>query len=217
MSWSEPLDPSTSPQPPPPPPPSPAGYTSGTASFFEELDEDGGSMPWWLAVLLGVAMVGLGVWMLANLVESVVVLAVIIGLSLITGGIVNVFVLGGGGARWASWVEGLLLVGAGLVVLAWPDITLWSLALAGGITLVLGGLIHLAMALMNRKRRPGWTVDAGLGVLGVVLGVIVLAWPEATLVVLAILFGIRAIGFGLLAIGAGWHLRHADDELAPAA
>jgi hypothetical protein len=32
-------------------------------------------------------------------------------------------------------------------------------------------------------------------------------WPGQTLVVLAILLGLRAIGSGLVAIGIGWQLR----------
>jgi uncharacterized membrane protein HdeD (DUF308 family) len=46
-----------------------------------------------------------------------------------------------------------------------------------------------------------------VGGLGIVLGVVVLAWPEATLVVLAVILGLRAIGTGLVAIGIGWQLR----------
>jgi uncharacterized membrane protein HdeD (DUF308 family) len=39
------------------------------------------------------------------------------------------------------------------------------------------------------------------------LGLVVLAWPEATVVILALLFGIRAILVGALAVGAGLQMR----------
>jgi len=35
----------------------------------------------------------------------------------------------------------------------------------------------------------------------------VLVWPDQTLVVLAVLLGLRAIGSGLVAIGVGWQMR----------
>ena len=47
----------------------------------------------------------------------------------------------------------------------------------------------------------------GLGGLTVALGIVILVWPGQTLVVLAVLLGIRAIGSGLVAIGVGWQMR----------
>jgi len=180
--------------------------------IFDEADGtwERGGRGGWVPMLLGLLLIGLGVWMLANLVESVLVLAVIIGVTLITSGVVNALTGGSRpGPRWAAWIEGLLLVGVGVVVLAWPDITLWVLAVAGGLTLLLGGLLHMAIGFMGRHEDPGWTLDLGLGALGVVLGSVVLLWPGATLVVLAVLFGVRSIIVGAVAVWAGWHLRGA--------
>ena len=162
---------------------------------------------WGLSMLLGAVLVGLGVWMLANLVESVYVLALIIGASLVVAGCAEA-VLGRErqGSRWGAWIAGLLLVLTGLVVLAWPDITLWALTFAGGLALFLGGVVHTLVGLV-RHGRPGWTLDLALGAIGIATGGIVLVWPEATLVVVAILFGIRAVVTGLIAIAAGWELR----------
>jgi uncharacterized membrane protein HdeD (DUF308 family) len=188
-------------------------YGSGA---LDDLAGDGGGR-WWLAVLLGLLMLGLGVWMLANLVESVVVIALIIGASLIAGGLIDAFVLGSPARpRWAGWLEGLLLVLAGIVVLSWPDITLWVLAVTGGLALALGGVLHLVLAFVHRHD-DGASVDLALGLLGLVLGAIVLAWPEATVLVLALLFGIRAILVGLLAIGAGWQMRRRRHAVGVAA
>lgn len=195
MSWSEPLRPA----PPVGPPAVPTDLETG------RLDLD--TRRWWVVVLLGLAMVGLGVWLLANLVESVVVLALVVGVSLMAGGVLDALVFGRETrARWARWVEGLLLVGAGLVVLAWPDITLWVLTLTAGFAALLGGLIQIVVAIYHH-RRPGWTIGLGLGALGVVLGTVVLVWPEATIVVVAVMFGIRATVNGLVAIGTGWQMR----------
>jgi uncharacterized membrane protein HdeD (DUF308 family) len=173
--------------------------------------------PWWLLVLLGALMAGVGIWLLANLVESVLLLAVLIGLSLVVGGVLDAMVLGRDRPRWVGWAEGLLLVGAGAVVLAWPDITLWVLAISTGLALVLGGLVGVAVAFHHRHRSPAWTLELGLAALGVVTGTLILAWPEATVVVVAVVYGIRTTVVGVMAIASGWQLRRARDAAAVSA
>jgi len=177
-----------------PPPPRPIEY--------RDVDASG----WWAPLLLGVILVGLGIWMLTNLFESVVVLAWIAGVSLIAGGIVEVAALGGRQALgWVAWLGALLLVAAGVVVLVWPDITLRALAVLAGAALVVAGSLRLVTALYNRHE-PGWTLDLGIGGFGIALGAVIVTWPDATLVVLAVSLGIRAIATGLVAIGTGWQM-----------
>ena len=177
-----------------PPPPRPIEY--------RDVDASG----WWVSLLVGVLLVGLGIWMLTNLFDSVIVLAWIAGVSLIVGGILEVTALGRRETLgWLAWLDALLLVGAGVVVLVWPDITLWALALLAGAALMAAGLFRMVIALYNRDD-PDWTLDLGIGGFGVALGAVVLAWPDATLVVLAVSLGIRAIATGLIAIGTGWQM-----------
>ena len=46
-----------------------------------------------------------------------------------------------------------------------------------------------------------------IGGISLVIGVVVLVWPDATLLVLAILIGLRTLLNGLLAIGIGFNVR----------
>jgi uncharacterized membrane protein HdeD (DUF308 family) len=176
----------------PPPPPRPIE--------LRDVDATG----WWASLLVGVLLVGLGIWMLTNLFDSVVVLAWIAGVSLIVGGIVEVAALGGR-LGWVAWLDAALLVGAGVVLLVWPDITLWALAVLAGAALMVAGAFRMVAALYDRSD-PNWTLDLGIGGFGLALGAVVLAWPDATLVVLAVSLGIRAIATGLVAIGTGWQM-----------
>jgi uncharacterized membrane protein HdeD (DUF308 family) len=178
-----------------PPPPRPIEYTDV---------ETGG---WWVSILGGIALIVLGVWLLTNLYDSVVVLAWLVGISLIVGGVVEVMALHGEeGVGWLAWVAGAVLVAAGVAVLAWPDITLWALAVMAGVGLILAGLLRVLVALTQRDRSD-MPLQLGLGGLGLALGAVVIAWPGATLLVLAVLIGVRAIAIGLVAIGVGWQLR----------
>jgi uncharacterized membrane protein HdeD (DUF308 family) len=177
-----------------PPPPRPIEYADADASG------------WWISIIGGIALVLLGVWLLTNLFESVVVLAWLVGISLIVAGVVEVMALRGSGVDWAVWLIGALLVAAGVAVIVWPDVTLWAIAVMAGAVLVFDGVLRIVLALMQRDS-DDMPLQLGLGGFTAVLGIIVLVWPEATLVVLAVLLGIRAIATGLVAIGVGWRLR----------
>lgn len=167
--------------------------------------ESGG---WWLAIVGGIALAVLGVWMLANPFESVVVLAWLVGISLIVAGAVEIMALHDErGIGLAVWLSGGLLVVTGGAVLVWPDITLSALAALAGAGLVLTGAARILVALTSRDR-TGRPVQLALGGLSVAVGAVVLAWPDATLVVLAVLLGLRAVVTGLLGVGMGWQLRN---------
>jgi uncharacterized membrane protein HdeD (DUF308 family) len=133
------------------------------------------------------------------------VLAILIGVSLIVGGFLEASVADPADVGWPGWVAGGLLVIAGVVALVWPDITLWALAVASGVALVVGGALHAIWALSLRSSQDK-TLQLVVGLLTVALGVVVIAWPGATLVVLAALLGIRTLVTGIVAIATGWQL-----------
>lgn len=178
-----------------PPPPHPIEYA----------DRD--ARGWWISVLGGLALIVLGVWLLTNLFESVTVLAWLIGISLIVAGIVEVLALHAvREVAVAAWISGGLLVAGGIAVLVWPDATLWALAVVAGLVLLLAGILRVVVALADRDSGD-MPLQLGLGGLTAALGILVLVWPGQTLVVLAILLGLRAIGSGLVAIGVGLQMR----------
>lgn len=178
-----------------PPPPRPVGYT----------DRD--ARGWWISVLGGLALIVLGVWLLTNLFESVVVLAWLIGISLIVAGVTEVVALHAvKEVAAAAWISGGLLVAAGIAVLVWPDATLWAIAVVAGVALLLAGVLRVIVALADRDSGD-MPLQLGLGGLTAAVGVLVLVWPDQTLIVLAVLLGLRAIASGLVAIGVGWQMR----------
>jgi uncharacterized membrane protein HdeD (DUF308 family) len=179
-----------------PPPPRPIEYA--------DVDARG----WWLSVLAGLALTAIGIWMVANPFRSVSVLALLVGISLIVSGIVEILARGGSEELgWPAWIAGGLLAAAGILVLAWPDITLWAVAVVVGASLIVAGLLGAVIAATHRDR-PRWVAELALSALSFVVGLAVLTWPDATLVVLAVFMGARAIGIGLLAIAIGWQAHH---------
>jgi len=178
----------------PPPPPRPIEY--------EDMDSRG----WWISVLAGVALVLLGLWLVTNLYDSVIVLAILVGVSLIVGGFVEAAIADDAGLGWAGWLAGGLTVAAGVAVLVWPDITLWALAVLAGASLLVAGLLH-AMWAVSRREHPDWKPHLVIGLLTALVGLVVLIWPDATLLVLALFLGIRAIVTGVISVVVGLRLR----------
>jgi uncharacterized membrane protein HdeD (DUF308 family) len=106
--------------------------------------------------------------------------------------------------RWALGLNGLLAIAAGVVILVWPSISLFALTLLFGVYALASGLtqLYFAFAAVPKGER-GWLVFSSL--LGIAVGVVVLAWPNISELALLYVIGIYAIFFGILAIvGAFW-------------
>lgn len=159
---------------------------------------------WWLFLLMGIAAVVIGVLLLFDLVAAVETLALLVAFGLIVTGVGEL--VGSGRYRNAFTVAaGVLLIVSGILAVAWPDITLWALAVVTAFGLLLSGGFRLAAALMDRPDGWGWLLAGGL--LSVVAGVFALAWPDATILVLAILLGIRMVMYGAVEIWFALGLR----------
>jgi uncharacterized membrane protein HdeD (DUF308 family) len=69
---------------------------------------------------------------------------------------------------------------------------------------------------MGRAEIPAWGWVALAGAINVLFGILALAWPEATVLVLSLIFGAQILGFGIvLTVAAFWHRR--ADRGVPAA
>jgi uncharacterized membrane protein HdeD (DUF308 family) len=94
---------------------------------------------------------------------------------------------------WLPVVFGVLLILYSFVVLSFTIETVWAIAIGMGIGLILAGIAELmSTALMSSGRFWGYV----LGGLDVVLGILALAWPQATFVVL-----VRLVAWVLLIHG----------------
>ena len=162
--------------------------------------------------VLGVAALVVGVVLLLHPAAAARTLALLIGLALVLGGCLE---FAGreatGGSRIGSVVVGLILVVGGVVAAFWPGVTLWTLAVVTGISLVLHGMGRLFLAFAARREVPGWGWLALAGAVNVVIGLLAVAWPTATVLVLSLLLGIQVLAFGGFLIGAAFLMAPADD------
>jgi uncharacterized membrane protein HdeD (DUF308 family) len=167
---------------------------------------------WWMFLVLGVAAVVVGLILLFDLVAAVGTLAAFVAFGLIFTGLGELTAA----SRYRtvlSVAAGVLLIAAGVVALAWPDITLWALAVVTGIGLLLSGAVRLGAALGDKPDGWGWLMVGGI--LSLVVGIVALAWPGATVLVLALLLGFRLVVFGAVEIAFALGLRDLGRQLTP--
>lgn len=103
--------------------------------------------------------------------------------------------------------RGVLALVFGLVVLLWPDLDASVLAIAFGIFALVDGLVLAAVAAVARDVLEEWWIVLVEGAVGVVVGVVALAWPGIGGLGLLSLLAAWAVVTGVFEIEAGVRLR----------
>ncbi|MGY1592471.1 HdeD family acid-resistance protein [Geodermatophilus sp. SYSU D00708] len=155
--------------------------------------------------LLGVAVVVVGIVLLFNPVAAARSLALLLGLAFVVGGLLEIAV--GWDAerhRTGSLVLGAVLVIGGILAAFWPGLTLWTLVLITGLSLIVHGAGRVGLAVVARDEIPGWGWLVALGAVNVIVGVLAIVWPQATVLVLCIVFGLQVVFLGLALVAAGF-------------
>ena len=152
------------------------------------------------AGIFGVAAVLLGGFLLLHPYEAARTLALLIGLVLLLGGCFEIGVAWDAQRRALAVLPGVVLVAGGLATALWPDVTLWTVAVLTGLSLILDGVGRIALAVAGRAEVSAWRWFALAGALNVVVGVMAIAWPEATVIVLSVLLGLQIVCFGLVLV-----------------
>jgi hypothetical protein len=103
-------------------------------------------------LILGVLALGAGVVVIRNPGESLVLLVLTIAVYMvIAGALALARAIAEPEGRGITALRGVVLVAVGTVIVAWPDISLKTLAVLAGIGLVLQGVIEIAEAFAVRS------------------------------------------------------------------
>ncbi len=104
------------------------------------------------------------------------------------------------GRWWVRIIEGLVGIAAAVAVIAWPGLTLLTFAFIIAFYWIFTGILDVIVAIEARKHIHGeWLLIAG-GVLSVIVGAILLAYPLAGIVALAQVVGIFNVAFGIMLV-----------------
>ncbi len=107
--------------------------------------------------------------------------------------------------RWAVGLHGLAAVVFGVMILAWPGISVYALTIVfGAYTLATGSFEFAAAFTTQAKQERGWLILRGI--LGITVGVLVFVWPSISALALLYVIGAYAFGLGILAVIAGFRL-----------
>ena len=107
--------------------------------------------------------------------------------------------------RWMLGLHGLASVVFGVMILAWPGISVYALTIVFGAYTLATGIVELGTAFTAQGREErGWLILRGI--LGITVGVLVFAWPGISALALLYVIGAYAVGLGILFVAASFRL-----------
>jgi uncharacterized membrane protein HdeD (DUF308 family) len=187
-------------------------------------DDDAGRPPpavllmitsWQATLILGLITLVLGVIVTAHPNGSLNVLAVLIGIAALVLGLFHLIRAFDRTARHRAWLgtAGLVFVLLGVVLIRHLHLTLALIGLLVGLTWIVQGIAGLMSAVTGPREGAVWW--GVFGALSLIAGIVVIASPEASVTVLAVLVGIWLLVMGLLEIVAALILQHAQSTAPP--
>jgi uncharacterized membrane protein HdeD (DUF308 family) len=126
---------------------------------------------WWWYLILGIAWVWYGMFVLSYRVSSLTAVAALVGVAFLFGGVGQLIVAGRVETlRPLLIVTGILAIAAGIMTFVRPDITLYVVSILVAWFLIVFRIMHLVGALASPKV-PWWWTQLLLGIAELVLGV----------------------------------------------
>ena len=169
-------------------------------TLISAIEQARGRLPWWASGLLGVAGLLVGGLLAVRPFQSLTLLVWLTIGGLLLTGLQLATANEAGGRPWVGRLVGLLWVGAALLAALWPGLTIRSLALIAGVALLVGGALRLVTALLHARDERLLLGLEGLSHL--VFGVLALALPAVTALLLAIAFGLYLLVLGVRQVAA---------------
>lgn len=112
---------------------------------------------------------------------------------------------------WIPVLRGVIAVLFGILLLVWPAATVFVLAIAFGIFAIADGIVVIISAIAGGKAPSrGWRITNGI--LNIIIGVMILLWPAATILVALIFVAVWALISGIMAITDGITLHSVTDS-----
>ncbi len=166
---------------------------------------------WYWVLLGGLISVGLGVIVIAWPSRTLLVLVVLAGVQLLAIGIFRMFFALGESSEgtWVLFLVGVLGIIAGIFVMRRPSRAIEIFVIVVGLFWILSGLVDAYQGIRDKDPDFAFVNVAG-GVITAVGGVILLLWPDITLLVIALVIGLTLIASGLVQMVLSLRLRSAQ-------
>ncbi|MBX3200286.1 MAG: HdeD family acid-resistance protein [Labilithrix sp.] len=115
--------------------------------------------------------------------------------------------------RWLLVIDGLIGVGAGIVTVFWPGITLLALVLVIGIRFAVMGALQIAAAVQLRRELHTPVLYGLAGLASLVLGVSAFVLPGLTAIVLLGMLAAYSLAFGVMLLVLAFRMRRGTHDV----
>ena len=177
--------------------------TTATAAFAKQER----SMPWWIPLIEGIALVIVGILLFTNTAATVVVLAQVLAIYWLISGIMELVSLFVDRSAWGlKLLGGIIGIWAGTMILQHPIQGTLALGLAVVVILGIQAIILGIVNIIQAFRGAGWGIGL-LGVINVIFGIILLGNAMFSAAVLPWVLGGFAIVGGIAAIVMAFRLK----------
>ncbi|HEY8304396.1 MAG TPA: DUF308 domain-containing protein [Solirubrobacteraceae bacterium] len=185
----------------------------GREPQLESLEEVG--RLWWMALLLGLVSIAVGILALAYPGPTLTTIAIIFGVYLLVAALVQVALAFGESerSRGALLLSAAVAGIAGIIVIRHPGGSIQVVALAFGIYLVIMGMMRLFAAVYAVGGR-GWLILWGL--VDLLAGIVIVAWPKFGVATFVVVIAIVLLARGIVMCAVAFVLRAAGREAGAA-
>jgi uncharacterized membrane protein HdeD (DUF308 family) len=172
---------------------------------------------WWSLVLRGVIAILAGLLTFVLPEITVAALVILFGAYALLDGILNIAGAWRAAERHERWIplllEGFVGIAAAVVTAVWPLITALSLVLIIAAWALVTGALEIAAAVRLRKYIKGEWLLALSGVASIIFGALLVTFPAAGALAIALWVGVYLVFFGVLLVWLGMRLRGHAKEL----
>ena len=107
-------------------------------------------------------------------------------------------------------IRGIAAVLFGILVVAWPGVSLLALVILFGIYAIFDGVTNIVHYVRRKGRRSVWQIVGG--VISVLAGLAAFLWPGVTALSLALVIGVWAVILGASQIALAFEVKKTDEK-----
>jgi uncharacterized membrane protein HdeD (DUF308 family) len=175
---------------------------------------------WWLVMVRAILTIVFGLVALVSPGMALLALVWVIGFYYLLDGVtaIGIAIRTRGEPHW-GWtvVQGVISLLAGVAVLAWPGMTALVLLFLVAAWAVITGIGEIGEAFASRRlgmRAWVWTLAAGI--INVLFGIVLVAWPASGILTLIWLVGIFALVGGIALLALAFRVRSVARDVGDA-
>jgi uncharacterized membrane protein HdeD (DUF308 family) len=160
-------------------------------------------LPKWALIVFGVLSIVAGILAFVWPGMTIIVLVMLLGIQLLMYGVVAVvraFQTGQG--RVLAVIFGVLAFIAGTALFLRPLRNLPALVIIMSVFWVVGGLVQSIGSIIDREEH--WVLELCAGLFSIVAGIVAIAWPGITLLVIAVVAGSWLVVIGVIQLVAAF-------------